>query len=378
MSHNNVSKSNGPLAPRARARQRMLAKVEVMVEDRDTQTDLSHEPDLTDFPVHAWQFLGANLCAEDIEPEETDEDLDIVTDSGDDAGWNLSAEEAEELFFLNEKHRTSYWHPDDLLTLRRLDGLRWVEETYGNCQYGAPKAVATTAQSGSSGFGSGEKYKVADYFGWDWGPGRRGHDDARKQRKAAVNRFRRLERKLRTVEMAELHESKADFAFNHFLALDRAYRRSEFLRSPDDQVDWWCDITLTSFERFLKEEEEWEEEQEQRRQDARLEAAHFRDVGYGDPYDDYGMGVYPDDHFDPWWDDWSADFQQHLQEAAAEDEEMRIDMLQIDEMWREIDREREEDELDAIIDELPAPAFMGDGARGWRARRVANLRHTDA
>ncbi len=123
------SSPNGPLAPRARKRRIILSQVDIMIEDRDAQKDLSREPDLSDFPDWACQFLGANLSTEDTEAE-VDDDLDdgFYPDIEDDA---LSAEEQLEMKELNAVHGTDFYHPEDLLTLRYLDTQRWVEETYG-------------------------------------------------------------------------------------------------------------------------------------------------------------------------------------------------------------------------------------------------------
>ncbi len=109
---------------------------------------------------------------------------------------DLSAEEQAEFNQLNDKYKTDYWHPKDLVTLRRLDGLRWVKKTYGKCLYGAPEV---NPHMGCSGFGANDKSSVMNY-GYDDYLSRRGHDDTRKSRKATIRRFRRSARKLRTVE----------------------------------------------------------------------------------------------------------------------------------------------------------------------------------
>lgn len=120
---------NGPLASRVRLRQIILSKVDIMIEDRDATTDLSREPDLSDFPDWACQFFGANLSTEDTADVEADDDehwLDREEDSG------LSDEEWAEMKEFNQKNGTDYYRDDDLLILRRHESQLWFNQTY--CQ----------------------------------------------------------------------------------------------------------------------------------------------------------------------------------------------------------------------------------------------------
>lgn len=147
-------------------------------------------------------FFGVVCEATDevVTPDDADED-DVDVDNNDGAVYWLSPKEEAEFHKLNRKLGTDYWHPDDLMTLRRLDGLRWVEETYGDCRYGAPATDAPAVyQMGRSGFGAEDKPMIIGSYGYNDGRGRRGFDDTRKNRKAAIRRFRRSARKLRTVE----------------------------------------------------------------------------------------------------------------------------------------------------------------------------------
>jgi hypothetical protein len=143
--------------------------------------------------------LVAETVTADLDEETSEDDDEEGSDSfiDDIFGWGLSPEEWDEMNELNEKHETEYYRPEDLMTLRRLDGLRWIEETYG--KYMDPVVTAVKAgTSGSSGFGSGEKYSLNN---WDWIHGRRGHDDGRKKRKAMFNRQLRENRHMRVINI---------------------------------------------------------------------------------------------------------------------------------------------------------------------------------
>ena len=139
----------------------------------------------------------AEKISEDGDEEDPDSYFDDIFD------WGLSPDEQAEMDKLNLKHGTEYYKPKDLMTLRRLDGLKWVEETYGNYQNDEGEwSIPTKSKcSGSFGFGSGKKhtaYKLLDFYG---APGRRGHDDGRKQRKARFNRQLRANRQVRMINI---------------------------------------------------------------------------------------------------------------------------------------------------------------------------------
>ncbi|MBY0538502.1 hypothetical protein K2P47_03860 [Patescibacteria group bacterium] len=147
--------------------------------------------------------LVAETVTSDVGEESLETDEDVALEIDNDIDWYLSPDEQAEMDKLNLKHGTEYYKPKDLMTLRRLDGLKWVEETYGNYQNDEGKwSIPTKSKcSGSFGFGSGKKhttYKLLDFYG---APGRRGHDDGRKQRKARFNRQLRENRKVRAINI---------------------------------------------------------------------------------------------------------------------------------------------------------------------------------
>lgn len=142
------------------------------------------------------ETITADLVEETSEDDD-EEDLDsFIYDT------DLTKEEVAELILLADKFdwRNIYdVTPADLTTLRRLDGLRWIEETYG--KYMDPVVVAVKARtSDASGFGSGEK-STLNQWECDRIHGRRGYDDGRKKRKAMFNRQLRANRQVRIINI---------------------------------------------------------------------------------------------------------------------------------------------------------------------------------
>lgn len=315
----------------------------------------------------------------EIQPEEADDDLDIVTDYGDDAGWNLSADEEKEFEMLNLRHRTNYWHPKDLMTLRRLDGLRWVEKTYGWCRYGAPetKTLVPGRQMGSSGFGAGEKARVNLYdFDWLWA--RRGiGDQGKKCRKARLKRtLREVRARVRSRDEYNtwLHnERKVE------VRVDSGYWSlwDDFiLAEPDVTIDasfgWSTDYVRfvhTSVSKSLLAEwaeydsSIWDFYQVVADEEDMLEALLDQSIDYGTRHhayedsfgDDYGF--YPDDSS---CDDDYDEFEVAERLEAAYWNEMFISPEDIDDMI-----ERQEAEEERLLETLSIS--HSGGGRGTKA-----------
>ncbi len=298
----------GLLGPLAKKRRQKLDRVRAMAEDRDAVTDLSQEPDLTDFPTHAWQFFGANRCAEEMSKAE-------LEDVSDDEQSDMPRQNAKEKFG-NVANLDFGWVEDRYR--KQFPKLWQGKQKRGKkectMEHAAEEYIKTPAHGDSSGFGSGEKYKIVVHKDFDWDRGRRGHDDTGKHKKSFAGRKQRYGRKrcARIVNdhieanwlwanywnpsFANFHgdmefdkradearyyaalmshispELRADWAdhdpwnwealleFEFFYKEFEAYERGDYLRSPEapSPQGWWF-MDLPPRERLLFEEREWEE-----------------------------------------------------------------------------------------------------------------------